>query len=337
MVYACKNHNAKDNPGTLLGTILGTSHKNGRDKLTIITSPKIFDLGAWLEQLIAESTGKQGVSIVPIDGEKIEVPEKYGDDRLFVYLKLEGDSKYDAAIDQIERAGQPVIKVVLTDTANLGQEFFRWEIATAVAGSIMGINTFNQPDVEFSKVETRKLTDEYEKTGHLPDENPFYEGDGIKLFSDEKNRDALNKIVGEEKTLANYLKAHLSRVKTDDYFALLAYLEMNAGNQTRLQDIRGIVQEKNRVATCLGFGPRFLHSTGQAYKGGANNGVFLQLTSDDATDLEVPNQKFTFGTVKAAQARGDFQVLVDRERRALRVHLGSNVVEGLHDVLAAIS
>jgi glucose-6-phosphate isomerase len=338
MVYACKNHNAKDNPGILLGTILGTLHKNGRDKLTIITSPKIFDLGAWLEQLIAESTGKQGVSIIPIDREKIELPENYGDDRLFAYLKLEGDdSECDAAIDRLERAGQPVIKVVLPDTANLGQEFFRWEIATAVAGSIMKINTFNQPDVEFSKVETRKLTNEFEKTGHLPEEKPFYESDGIKLFTDEKNLAELNKMVGDDKSLANYLKAHFSRIKVNDYFALLAYLQMNAENENAAKEIREFVLENKRVATCLGFGPRFLHSTGQAYKGGANNGVFLQVTADDATDLEVPNQNFTFSTVKAAQARGDFQVLVDRERRALRVHLGTNVLSGLHNVLEAIS
>ena len=333
MVYACKNHNAKDNPGVLLGTILGTAHQNGRDKLTIITSPKIFDLGAWLEQLIAESTGKTGKSIIPIDREKIEPPENYGNDRVFAYLKLESDSEYDAAVEKIEQAGQPLIKIVLPETVNLGQEFFRWEIATAVAGSIMKINTFNQPDVEFSKVETRKLTDEYEKTGHLPDEKPFFEGDGIKLFTDDKNLSELDKIVGDEKSLASYLKAHLSRIKKDNYFALLAYVQMNAENEKALTEIREFVLDDKRVATCLGFGPRFLHSTGQGYKGGANNGVFLQVTSDDATDLDVPDQKFTFGTVKAAQARGDFQVLVDRDRRALRVHLGSNVTQGLETLL----
>ncbi len=333
MVYACKNHNAKDNPGVLLGAILGTAHESGRDKLTIITSPKIFDLGAWLEQLIAESTGKKGVSIIPVDREKIESPENYGSDRVFAYLKLEGDSEFDAAVERIEQAGQPVIKVVLPDTANLGQEFFRWEVATAVAGSIMKINTFNQPDVEFSKVETRKLTDEYEKTGHLPDEKPFFEGDGIKLFTDEKNLGELDKIVGDQKSLAGYLKAHLSRIKTNDYFALLAYVQMDAENENVLKEIRESVLDDKRAATCLGFGPRFLHSTGQAYKGGANNGVFLQVTSDDATDLDVPDQKFTFSTVKAAQARGDFQVLVDRDRRALRVHLGADVKQGLETLL----
>ncbi len=333
MVYACKNHNAKDNPGVLLGAILGTAHESGRDKLTIITSPKIFDLGAWLEQLIAESTGKKGVSIIPVDREKIEPPENYGSDRVFAYLKLEGDSEFDQAVERIEQAGQPVIRVGLPDTANLGQEFFRWEIATAVAGSIMKINTFNQPDVEFSKVETRKLTDEYEKTGHLPDEKPFFEGDGIKLFTDEKNLGELDKIVGEQKSLADYLKAHLSRIKTNDYFALLAYVQMDAENENVLKEIRESVLDDKRAATCLGFGPRFLHSTGQAYKGGANNGVFLQVTSDDATDLDVPAQKFTFSTVKAAQARGDFQVLVDRDRRALRVHLGADVKQGLETLL----
>jgi transaldolase/glucose-6-phosphate isomerase len=219
---------------------------------------------------------------------------------------------------------------------NLGQEFFRWEFATAVAGSIMQINTFNQPDVESAKVEARKLTEEYEKTGELPDETPFFESDGIKLFTDEKNSAELNQILEGEKSLANYLKAHFKRIEENDYFALLAYVEMNSENETLLQAIRHRVLAEKRVATCLGFGPRFLHSTGQAYKGGSNEGVFLQITSDDAIDFDVPEQKFTFGVVKAAQARGDFQVLLDRERRALRVHLGKDVKAGLEKLASLI-
>ncbi|MEP6925406.1 MAG: bifunctional transaldolase/phosoglucose isomerase [Pyrinomonadaceae bacterium] len=336
MVYACKSHHAAENPGVLLGAILGTANKEGRDKLTIIASNQIFDLGAWLEQLIAESTGKNGKSIIPVDREELQEPENYGNDRLFVYLRLGEDTAEAERIEALRRNGQPVVEIDVTDVANLGQEFFRWEIATAVAGSIMGINTFNQPDVEFSKVETRKLTDQVEATGHLPAETPFYEGDGIKLFTDEKNLAELNKIVGDEKSLANYLKAHFSRIKTGDYFALLAYIEMNSEHETLLQEIRHAIFEEKHVATCLGFGPRFLHSTGQGYKGGANNGVFLQITADDAVDLKVPNQKYTFGTVKAAQARGDFQVLVDRNRRALRVHLGANVRENLQLLFSAI-
>lgn len=336
MVEACKNNVAAENPGVLLGAILGAANKSGRDKLTIVASDQIFDLGAWLEQLIAESTGKTGKSIIPVDREELQEPENYGDDRLFVYLTLGDDANKLKRIEALKTAGQPVVTINLPNVANLGQEFFRWEIATAVAGSIMEINPFNQPDVEFSKVETRKLTDEYEKNGHLPTETPFFEGDGIKLFTDQTNIDALNKIVGAEKSLASYLKAHFSRIEPNDYFALLAYVEMNSEHETWLQEIRHTIFKDLHVATCLGFGPRFLHSTGQAYKGGANNGVFLQITADDQVDLPVPNQKYGFGTVKAAQARGDFQVLVDRDRRALRVHLGHNVRDSLQILINAV-
>jgi hypothetical protein len=217
----------------------------------------------------------------------------------------------------------------MTDTYNLGQEFFRWEIATAVAGSILGINAFNQPDVEASKIETKKLTTQYETTGSLPPENPVLEEDGFKLFTDEKNAAALAQAAGSDRSLKNYLKAHLGRIGTGDYFALLAYVEMNAEHEFLLQGSRTTVRDRKRVATCLGFGPRFLHSTGQAYKGGPNTGVFLQVTCDDAQDLAVPGQKYTFGIVKAAQARGDFAVLAERNRRALRIHLDSDVKSGL--------
>jgi glucose-6-phosphate isomerase len=331
MVAACKNENPGENPGAILGTILGVCQTKGRDKLTIFTSPEIYDLGAWLEQLIAESTGKQGVSIIPIDREPLLEARDYSNDRVFAYLKLKGssDNSLDEKVDTLAADGHPTVKIELADKAYLGQEFFRWEFATAVAGAIMQINPFNQPDVESAKIEARKLTEEYEATGELPDEKPFYEEDGIKLFTDEKNAAQLNGQINEEKSLANYLKAHLDRIVENDYFAVLAYVEMNAEHEKLLQEIRAKVLQSKLAATCLGFGPRFLHSTGQGYKGGANNGVVLQITSDDAVDFEVPGQKYTFGVVKAAQARGDFQVLLDRERRALRVHLGKNVAADL--------
>jgi transaldolase/glucose-6-phosphate isomerase len=202
-------------------------------------------------------------------------------------------------------------------------------MATAVSGSIIGINPFNQPDVEASKIATRKLTSEYEKTGSLPPEIPFLEDNGVKLFTDEKNAAALEKAAGRDRSLPSYLKAHLNRLHPGDYLALLAYIEMNDVHEADLETIRKAVRDNKRVATCLGFGPRFLHSTGQAYKGGPNSGVFLQITCDDAVDLPVPGQKYTFGVVKAAQARGDFQVLVERDRRALRVHLPKDVKAGL--------
>jgi transaldolase/glucose-6-phosphate isomerase len=339
MVQACASCvPVEANPGVILGLILGSAAKAGRDKITIITSPGIYDLGAWLEQLIAESTGKQGKGIIPVDRESIGTPEVYGNDRVFAYLRLESEpeAQQDAKVAALEKAGHPVVRISLTDTYDLGQEFFRWEIATAVAGSIIGINAFNQPDVEASKVVTRNLTNEYEKTGALPGEKPILDDKGVKLFTDDKNAAELAKGAGFEKSLVAYLKAHFGRIKAGDYFALLGYIQMNEEHEKQLQTIRHAVRDKKHVATCLGFGPRFLHSTGQAYKGGPNSGVFLQLTCDDAKDLPVPGQKYTFGIVKAAQARGDFQVLAERGRRALRVHLGADLAAGLRTLQAAI-
>jgi len=335
MVQACMSCvPVEENPGVLLGLILGTAATMGRDKLTIIASPEVFDLGAWLEQLIAESTGKVGKGIIPLDREELGPPDVYGNDRIFAYIRLSNaaDAKQDAKVAALEKAGHPVVRIALPETYDLGQEFFRWEIATAVAGSVIGINAFNQPDVEASKIETRKLTSEYEMTGSLPPEQPLLDEGGFKLFTDEKNAAELAKAVGSDKSLKNYLRAHLSRLGAGDYLGLLAYVQMNDEHEAALQSLRHVVRDRKRVATCLGFGPRFLHSTGQAYKGGPNSGVFLQVTCDDAKDLQVPEQKYTFGVVKAAQARGDFAVLAERNRRALRVHLGSDVSAGLKNL-----
>jgi transaldolase/glucose-6-phosphate isomerase len=339
MVRACGPAAGVDeNPGAALGIMLGAAANAGRDKLTIVTSPGISDFGAWLEQLVAESTGKIGKGIVPVDREHLASPEVYGNDRIFAYVRLENgvDEEQDAKIAAIEKAGQPVVRITMADTYDLGAEFFRWEIATAVAGAVIGINPFNQPDVEASKIATRSLTSEYEKTGALPAEKPILEEAGIKLFTDEINAAELAKAT-KDKSLAGYLKAHLSRIKAGDYFAVLGYIQMNAEHEEALQVIRHAIRDSKHVATCLGFGPRFLHSTGQAYKGGPNTGVFLQITCDDSVQLPVPGQKYTFGVVKAAQARGDFQVLADRGRRALRVHLGSNLKAGLATLQSAVA
>jgi len=329
---------ADDNPGLVLGTILGVAATEGVDKLTLISSPGIYDLGAWLEQLIAESTGKQGHGIIPVDREAVATPSVYGSDRVFAYLRLDDapDAAQDAAVDALAKAGKPVITIRVGTKYDLAEEFVRWEIATAIAGAVIGINPFNQPDVEASKIATKSLTSEYEKTGKLPSEAPFYEGEGVKLFADATNADALKRAVGSTPSLTSVLKAHLGRLGQGDYFALLGYVEMNPANEAALQRARHRVRDRRRVATCLGFGPRFLHSTGQAYKGGPNSGVFLQVTCDDGQDLPVPGQRYTFGLVKAAQARGDFQVLAERNRRALRVHIGSDVAAGLRALDAAI-
>jgi transaldolase/glucose-6-phosphate isomerase len=339
MVHACGSSvPVEENPGAVLGTILGVLGNHGRDKVTIIASPGIADLGAWLEQLIAESTGKEGKGLIPVDREALTKPEAYGNDRLFVYLRLdsEPDQSQDAAVELLERAGQPLVRIALSDRYQLGEEFFRWEVATAVAGSILGINAFNQPDVEASKIATRKLTAEYEQNGKLPKDIPIFEAEGIQLFTDERNARALEQTASPGKSLAKYLKSHLDRLGKNDYFALLAYVEMNRAHEELLQVVRHAIRDAKKCATCLGFGPRFLHSTGQAYKGGPNSGVFLQITCEDAFDIAVPQQKYTFGLVKSAQARGDFQVLADRGRRALRVHLGKNVEAGLEQLYAVI-
>jgi transaldolase/glucose-6-phosphate isomerase len=340
MVRACgEGVSVEENPGAVLGIILGTAAVARHDKVTIITSPGISDLGAWLEQLLAESTGKLGKGIIPVDREQLAAPEAYGNDRVFVHIRLESeaDAELDGRVATLEKIGHPVVRIAVADVYDLGQEFFRWEIATAVAGSILGINAFNQPDVEASKIATRNLTTEYEKTNSLPAEKPVVEDRGIKVFTDEKNAAELAKAVGGDKSLGGYLKAHLERIKAGDYFAVLGYIPMTSEHESSLQKIRHAVRDKKRVATCLGFGPRFLHSTGQAYKGGPNSGVFLQITCDDAVNLPVPGQKYTFGVVKAAQARGDFQVLAERGRRALRLHLGPDVKAGLSTLLAEVN
>lgn len=334
MVEACRESDPISNPGALLGLILGVCHKHGRDKLTIFTTPEIHDVGAWLEQLVAESTGKNGVAIIPVDREPAMPADTYGDDRIFAFLTTTGNQSLDDEYVAVTAAGHPAVRIELNSTHDLGQEFFRWEFATAVAGAVMNINPFNQPDVESAKIEARKITDKYEETGLLPAESPFFAEDGISLFTSEDYAQELFGAAGEA-SIDSLLNAHIERIATGDYFALLGYVEMNSENEKILSEIRTAVLKRTLAATCLGFGPRFLHSTGQAYKGGANNGVFLQITSDDDVNLSVPGQKYTFGVVKAAQARGDFQVLLDRERRALRVHINGNVSEGLLAVLKA--
>jgi transaldolase/glucose-6-phosphate isomerase len=306
-----------ENPGVLLGIVLGVLARHGRDKVTLVASPGIVDLGVWLEQLLAESTGKAGKGLIPVDREPLGVPAMYGGDRQFVYLRLISapDRAQDDAVEALERAGHPVVRIDVPDPYYLGAEFFRWEIATAVAGTVIGVNPFDQPDVEASKVATRVLTDRYETTGALRAETPLRVGDPA---------------------LAATLKAHLKSIKPRDYFALLAYVPMNAMHEAELQATRLAVRDKFRVATCVGFGPRYLHSTGQAYKGGPNSGVFVQITCDDADDLAVPGQRYSFGVVKTAQALGDFQVLQERGRRALRVHLGTDVKAGLARLRRAI-
>ena len=327
-----------ENPGVQLGLAMGVAATRfGRDKVTIITSPGIADLGAWLEQLLAESTGKHGRGLIPLADEPVTTAERYGNDRFFAYLELEGqqDALQRQAVAELERAGHPVARISVKDIWHIGQEFFRWEIATAVAGAIIGIDPFNQPDVEASKDKTRALTDDFEKSHRLPEEVPVFRENGLALYADPRNAAEL----GRHNTLVGYLKGHFGRVhagaKSGDYVALLAYIERNERHTQALTEMRTRIRDRTHAATCLGFGPRFQHSTGQAYKGGPNSGVFLQVTCDDLADIDVPGHSYSFGVVKAAQARGDLEVLVERGRRAIRVHL-KDTDAGLAELARAI-
>jgi transaldolase / glucose-6-phosphate isomerase len=319
-----------ENPGVQLGLAMGLAGLEGRDKVTILSSEKIADFGAWAEQLIAESTGKEGKGLIPIDGEPLGEPSSYGHDRFFIDIRTEGedDAAHDDKLAALEQAGHPVVRIVVKSIDHIGQEFFRFEMATAVAGAILGINPFNQPDVESAKIKTRELTGAFEKTGSLPAEEPAMSTANVDLYTDEANVAELRKL-GADGSLNSWIKAHLDRAGTDDYVALLAYIQRDTAHIDALQDMRLKVRDTRHVATCAEFGPRFLHSTGQAYKGGPDSGVFLQITADDAKDLPVPGQKASFGVIKAAQARGDFDVLTERGRRALRVHLKGDLASGL--------
>ncbi len=338
-VDACHATEVKKNPGVQLGLILGLAANAGRDKITFFTSPPIYDMGAWFEQLIAESTGKQGKGITPVDLEEIAAADCYGDDRIFAYVRLEGadNAHLDAGVEKLEKAGPPVVRLAMRDVYDAGEQFFTWEIATAVAGSIIGIDAFNQPDVEAAKIEARRLTDEYEITGRLPEQTPIFDDGRIKLFADSRYAAVLHggqDVVQPD--LVGYLRAHFAQIKPGDYFAALAFMQRDREHEKTLQLLRHAVRDKKHVATCLGFGPRFLHSTGQDYKGGPNTGVFLQITAGHAWDLAIPNQKYTFGVVIDAQAAGDLKVLQQRQRRALRAHLGTDVEAGLRYLVDAV-
>ena len=337
MARACAARGrAEENPGAVLGAVLGVLGSRGRDKVTLVASPGIHDLGAWLEQLLAESTGKSGQGPDPgrpraarparalWPGPPVRLPSPPARRRT---------PPRTAPWRASRRPGSPWSGSRSRSREQIAAEFFRWEFATAVAGAILGINPFDQPDVEASKVATRRLTDAFEKTGRLPAETPILETEGVRLFADPRNA---GELAAGGRTLAGVLRAHLGRIRPGDYAALLAYVEMTAANEAALQGIRTRLRDRYRVATCLGFGPRFLHSTGQAYKGGPGTGVFLQITADDAQDLPVPGQRYTFGVVKAAQARGDLEVLAERGRRALRVHLGPDVPAGLRTLGRAV-
>ena len=320
----------EQNPGLLLGLVLGELAKVGRDKVTLVTSPKLWDLGAWLEQLLAESTGKNGRGLIPVDLEEIAAPDVYGKDRVFVSIRLkdDADAEQDAGIENLRAANFPVIQINVAELLDLGAEFFRWEYATAVAGAVLNINPFDQPNVQESKDFTAQLTQAFEKEGTLPGQTPFFIDDDVLVYADVANAQALGTI----EDLNSCIAGLFNQVRAGDYVALCAYLDMNEDIVAVLQALRHRIRNVYRVATTLGFGPRFLHSTGQLHKGGPNNVVVVQLTSDDETDMDIPGRAFSFGVLKQAQALGDARALSSRERRAIRIHFKTDVIAGIHRV-----
>jgi glucose-6-phosphate isomerase len=335
MARRCKPSKATEetaNPGALLGAIMGELAKTGRNKITFIMSSEIASFGDWLEQLIAESTGKEGKGILPVIGEDVGVSDVYGEDRLFVHLCLAGDTTADEAAAALERAGHPIVRLLMHDPYDLGGQLFLWEMAVAVAGHRLGINPFDQPDVETTKALARQAVNRYKKKGSLPVENPSLIGNGIEVYGE----------VAAD-TPAKALKAFLAHAEGGGYVALQAFLQPSAAIDEALQALRMGIRNRFRLATTRGYGPRFLHSTGQLHKGNAGRGLFIQFTCDDARDAPIPDEagshtsSITFSILTAAQALGDWQALRARGRRLIRFHLGEDAIKGLRILNAAVA
>ena len=327
MAQACGASVAvEENPGLVLGAALGEAGRMGRDKITFVISPAIATFADWVEQLIAESTGKEGKGLIPVAGEPLGDPALYGQDRLFVEIKLaaDADEGREQALKTLESAGHPVIRITLRDILDLGAEFFRWEVATAAAGALLGIDPFDQPNVQESKDHTKSLLAEFRAQGRFPEEEALLESDGLKFYGDPAMRASLAKLGADGKSPEGVLAAFLNQAQPGDYLALMAYLQPTSEHTAALQSVRVRLRDSSCLATTLGYGPRFLHSTGQLHKGGANNGLFIQFTGDDAQDLPVPGEPYTFSVLKHAQALGDLRSLMSKQRRVLRLHLGKD-------------
>ncbi len=320
---------APDNPGVALGAVLGELARQGRDKVTLLVSDPAATLGLWLEQLMAESTGKNGTGLLPVAVEPIGDPSAYGRDRLFAYLRLgaAGNAAVERGVAALAASGHPVVTIQMDGPLDLGQEFFRWEIATATAGAILGINPFDQPNVQESKDNTNRLLGVVETRGRLPDEHPALVEGPLSLYTD----------AASDPTVAAALGRFLSQARPGDYVALMAYLTERPETDKALRTLRARLRDGTHLATTLGYGPRFLHSTGQYHKGGPNTGLFLQLTADDGEDAAIPGAPYTFGVFKRAQALGDLEALHKHGRRAIRIHLGPKPVEGLRDLERAVA
>jgi transaldolase/glucose-6-phosphate isomerase len=322
MALLCGPTNAiGQNPGVALGIVMGSAARMGRDKLTLITGPRLRPFGLWVEQLIAESTGKNGTGIVPVAGEALGGPEDYGQDRLFVRLRLHGgdpeEHERDGKVERLRAAGHPIVNIRLVEPLGIGAEFLRWEIATATAGAILGINPFDEPNVQQAKDATRAILGHYAADKRLPSPPAHVSAEGIGLtFS----KPALDKM-GHPAAVGDALRAFFDLLQAGDYVGLLAYLPTDPALEPALERLRLALRSSKRVATTAGFGPRYLHSTGQLHKGGANTGQFLLITADTKADLAIPGEPFSFGVLETAQALGDFASLEAAGRRAVRLHL----------------
>jgi transaldolase/glucose-6-phosphate isomerase len=316
-----------ENPGILLGAAMGELALSGRDKVTFLIPETVTTLGMWLEQLLAESTGKDGSGLVPVAGEPLGEPAVYGDDRFFVHIRLKDktDDKQERSAEALREAGHPVVTIQLGDLLDLGQEFFRWEIATATAGAILGINAFDQPNVQESKDNTNRLLAVAQEKGQLPEEEPALVEEALSVY-----------VQDAAPTVAETVARFLDQARPGDYVALLAYLTEEPQVEQALQTIREHLRDHLCLATTLGYGPRYLHSTGQLHKGGPNTGLFLQLTAEDTEDIDIPGRPYTFGVMKQAQARGDLEALRKHGRRVMRVHLGTNTLDGLRHLAEAL-
>jgi transaldolase/glucose-6-phosphate isomerase len=322
---------AQENPGMVLGATLAEAARRGRDKITFLISREIETFADWVEQLIAESTGKEDKGLLPVVGEALGEPGVYGKDRAFVHLKLESEAtgRLEQALNALAAAGHPVIRISLRDTLDLGQEFFRWEVATATAGALLDIDPFDQPNVQESKDNTNRLLQQFRSQGKFIEEAPALEADGIQLYCNPQTHASLEGAQAAQSRGSDspegFLAAFLNNHREGDYVALLAYLEPTAESGAPLDSIRTCLRDATHLATTLGYGPRYLHSTGQLHKGGANNGLFIQITADDAQDLPIPGEPYSFSILKQAQALGDLRSLESKQRRVIRLHLGKDV------------
>jgi glucose-6-phosphate isomerase len=328
---------ARDNPAVWLGVMMAEAARLGRDKITFVISPRIETFADWAEQLIAESTGKEGKGLVPVAGEALGEPAAYGNDRLFVYIKLASQTEDDIErkLQALEAASHPVIRIELQDVLELGHEFFRWEVATATAGVLLGINPFDQPNVQESKDNTNRLLAQFRAEGKLAEDAPVVETEGIGFYGDAATRSSLEQMI-KPRGMTDYLAAFLGQARPGDYVALLAYIEPSSEHKVWAGSIRLRLRDSLHLATTVGFGPRYLHSTGQLHKGGAANGLFIQVTADDSADLPVPGEPYSFSVLKQAQALGDLQSLQGKDRRVVRFHLGKSAPAGLERLAGVV-